>query len=86
MNAWADGRPEIAGTSTEPAPHLAHAFFHDAFHRSPPARVEDSHRPALCVHEYDRQAVGGENCEQQTRGLSDQAVASETGSGTSETQ
>ena len=30
------------------------------------------------VHEYDRQAVRGQNCEQQTRGLRDQAVAGET--------
>ena len=78
MDAWADGRPEIAGTSAEPALHLAHAFLHDPFHRSPPARMEHSHRPALCVHQNDRQAIRGQNCQQETRGPGDQAVAGET--------
>jgi hypothetical protein len=78
MNTGADGRLEIPRASTEAALHFAHAFFHDTFHRPPPARMEDSHRTALCVYKYDRQAVRGQNCEQETWGLCDQTVARKT--------
>lgn len=78
MNAGANRSPEIAGTSTEPAPHLAHALFHYTFHRPPPARMEHSDRPALKVCEYDRKAIRGQNGQYQAWGLSDQAIAGET--------
>ena len=40
--------------------------------------MEHSHGPAFCVHQNHRQTIGGQNCEQQARGSSDQAVARET--------
>src|SRR6185369_897945 len=78
VNAGANRRPQIAGPSTEPAPHLAHAFFHNTFYRPPPARMEGSHRAAFYVHEDDRQAVCCQNCEQQARSSGDETVAGET--------
>ena len=77
MNTGTDGRLDIAGPSAKPTMHLAHTFLHDPFYGPTPARVKDSHRPAFCVHQNDGQAIGGQNCEQQTRGLGDQAVARE---------
>ena len=84
VDPWTDGRSEIAGASAETAIHLAHAFFHDTFHRPAPARMKDSNRLALCVHQNHRQAIGRENCQQNTRGLRDQAVAGECGLGKSQ--
>ena len=75
VNSGTDGRPQVAGQSAEAAVHLADAFLHDAFHRPPPARVEDADRAAFCVHQDDRQAIGGQNRQQQTWLLRDQAVA-----------
>ena len=40
--------------------------------------MEYSNGPAFCVHQNDRQAIGGQNGEQQAGGLGDQAVAGES--------
>src|SRR6266446_3612327 len=77
VNSGADGSPEIAGRGAEPAPHLAHALLHDAFDSSTPARMEYADGTASGVHQDYGQTIGGQNCQQNSWGLSDQAVTGE---------
>ena len=67
VNSGADRGPDIAGRSAEVAMHFAHTFLHDALDGSAPARMEDADGPAFCVHQNNRQAIGGQNCQQQAR-------------------
>ena len=46
-NSRAYGSLQIAGIGSEPAVHFAYTFFHDAFHRPPPARMKDSNGSAF---------------------------------------
>ncbi len=75
VDTWPNSRAQIAGSGAEPAKHLAHTFFHDAFHRPAPARMKHADRRALCVHQDHGQAIRRKNCEQDTRCLGDQAIA-----------
>ena len=86
MNPGANGRPDITGRSAEPAAHLAHAFLDNAFYSATPARVEHSDGTAFRIRENDRQAIGGQDREQNAGRLRDQAIAGERRFGTSAIQ
>ena len=55
--------------------HLADTLLHDPFDGSTPAGVEDSDSTIFGVHQYDRQAVGGEHGQQYAGRARDQAIA-----------
>ncbi len=57
--------------------HLANAFFNDALDSSAPAGVENSNGAVLGIDQNHGQAVGGENSQQNSGGIGDQAVAGE---------
>ena len=75
VNSGTDCGPQVAGQSAEVTVHLADTLLDDAFDGPTPARVEDADSAAFCVHQDDRQAIGGQNSQQQTWLLRDQAVA-----------
>src|SRR5579859_7259912 len=77
--ALLDSRPNrrmnIFRTRPEFQPHNAHAFFHDALHRTAPAAMKRAHSFFLCVDQQDREAVGGKNCQRDAAEISDHTIA-----------
>ncbi len=76
-NAWPDDGTQLAGSAAEMAAHLSDTLLDDARHGSAPTGMEGPDGPALTIHHENRNAVGGLHRQQQARGASDQAIASQ---------
>src|ERR1700675_2739668 len=76
-NSRANRRLQITGISSEPAVHLANAFFHDAFDRPSPARMKDAYRPPLGIDQNHRETICGQYPQQNSGNIGHHSIASE---------
>ena len=78
-NSRANRRLQITGIGSEPAVHLAYAFFHDAFYRPSPARMKNAYRPPLGIDQNYRKAICGQYPQQNSGNIGQQSIARERG-------
>ena len=75
VDSRADNRFNIFGQCAEPTVHFSHSFFHNAFDRPAPTRVEHSDGSLLGICQDDRKAIGGLDGKENVGRAGDEAIA-----------
>ena len=78
-NSRANRRLQITRIGSEPAVHLAYAFFHDAFYCPSPARMKDAYRPPLGINQNYRKAICGQYPQQNSGNIGHHSITREQG-------